>query len=158
MAERSGLSRSTVGRIWKAFHLKPHVADTFKLSSDPLFVEKVYDVVGLYPNPPEHAVVLCADEKSQVQALNRSQPVLPMMPEKRTHDYVRHGTINLFAAFDIATGLVIAKTYKCHRAKEWIKFLEEIDKQVPQLARTGRARRRATCAADPHHRGQLRDT
>jgi transposase len=136
MAECSGLSRSTIGRIWKAFHLKPHVADTFKLSSDPLFIEKVYDVVGLYLNPPEHAVVLCADEKSQVQALDRSQPVLPMMPgmpEKRTHDYVRHGTVDLFAAFDIATGLVIAKTYKCHRAKEWIKFLEEVDKQVPRL-------------------------
>jgi transposase len=137
MAKRSGLSRSTVGRIWKAFHLKPHLADTFKLSSDPLFIEKVHDVVGLYLNPPEHAVVLCADEKSQVQALDRSQPVLPMMPgmpEKRTHDYVRHGTVDLFAAFDIATGLVIAKTYKSHRAKEWIKFLEKIDKQVPQLA------------------------
>jgi transposase len=137
MAKRSGLSRATIGRIWKAFGLKPHLADTFKLSSDPLFVEKVYDVAGLYLNPPEHAVVLCVDEKSQVQALDRSQPVLPMMPgmpEKRTHDYVRHGTADLFAAFDIATGLVIAKTYKCHRAKEWIKFLEEIDKQVPQLA------------------------
>ena len=137
MAKRSGLSKSTVGRIWKAFHLKPHVADTFKLSSDPFFVDKVYDVAGLYLNPPEHAVVLCADEKSQVQALDRSQPVLPMMPgmpERRTHDYVRHGTVDLFAAFDIATGVVIAKTYKSHRAKEWIKFLEEIDKQVPQLA------------------------
>ena len=137
MAKRSGLSKSTVGRIWKAFHLKPHVADTFKLSSDPFFIDKVYDVAGLYLNPPEHAVVLCADEKSQVQALDRSQPVLPLMPgmpEKRTHDYVRHGTVDLFAAFDIATGVVIAKTYKSHRAKEWIKFLEEIDKQVPQLA------------------------
>jgi transposase len=137
MAKRSGLSRSTIGRIWKAFGLKPHLADTFKLSSDPLFVEKVYDVVGLYLNPPEHAVVLCADEKSQVQALDRSQPALPMMPgmpEKRTHDYVRHGTVDLFAAFNIATGLVIAKTCKSHRAREWIKFLEEIDKQVPQLA------------------------
>ena len=137
MAKRSGLSKSTIGRIWTAFRLKPHVADTFKLSSDPLFVEKVYDVAGLYLNPPEHAVVLCADEKSQVQALDRSQPVLPMMPgmpEKRTHDYVRHGTVDLFAAFDIATGLVIAKTYKSHRAKEWIKFLEEVDKQVPRLA------------------------
>ncbi len=137
MAKRSGLSKSTIGRIWRAFGLKPHVADTFKLSSDPLFIEKVYDVVGLYLNPPEHAVVLCADEKSQVQALDRSQPVLPMMPgmpEKRTHDYVRHGTVDLFAAFDIATGVVIAETYKSHRAKEWIRFLEEIDKQVPQLA------------------------
>jgi len=136
MAKRSGLSKSTIGRIWKAFGLKPHLADTFKLSSDPFFIEKVYDVVGLYLNPPEHAVVLCTDEKSQVQALDRSQPVLPMMPgmpEKRTHDYVRHGTADLFAAFDIVTGLVIAKTYKSHRAKEWIKFLEEIDKQVPRL-------------------------
>lgn len=136
MAKRSGLSKSTIGRIWKAFGLKPHRAGTFKLSSDPLFVEKVYDIVGLYLNPPEHAVVLCVDEKSQVQALDRSQPVLPMMPgmpEKRTHDYVRHGTSNLFAAFDIATGVVIANTYKSHRAREWIKFLDEIDKQVPQL-------------------------
>lgn len=140
MAKRSGLSKSTIGRIWKAFGLKPHLADTFKLSSDPFFIEKVYDVVGLYLNPPEHAVVLCADEKSQVQALDRSQPVLPMMPgmpEKRTHDYVRHGTVDLFAAFDIATGVVIAKTYKSHRAREWIMFLEEIDKQVPQLAEPG---------------------
>jgi transposase len=115
MAKRSGLSKSTVGRIWKAFHLKPHAADTFKLSSDPFFIDKVHDVVGLYLNPPEHAVVLCADEKSQVQALDRSQPVLPMMPgmpEKRTHDYVRHGTVDLFAAFDTANGVVIAKTYK----------------------------------------------
>ena len=137
MAKRSGLSKSTVGRIWRAFGLKPHLADTFKLSSDPFFIEKVHDVVGLYLNPPEHAVVLCADEKSQVQALDRSQPVLPMMPgmpEKRTHDYVRHGTVDLFAAFNIATGVVIAKTYKSHRTREWIKFLEEIDKQVPQLA------------------------
>jgi transposase len=140
MAKRSGLSKSTIGRIWKAFGLKPHLADTFKLSSDPLFIEKVHDVVGLYLNPPEHAVVLCADEKSQVQALDRSQPVLPMMPgmpEKRTHDYVRHGTVDLFAAFNIATGVVIAKTYQNHRAKEWVKFLEEIDKQVPRLAEPG---------------------
>ena len=137
MAERSGLSRSTIGRIWKAFHLKPHLADTFKLSSDPLFAGKVCDVIGLYLSPPEHAVVLCADEKSQVQALDRSQPVLPMMPgmpEKRTHDYVRHGTLDLFAASGIATGVVIAETCKSHRAKEWIKFLEQTGKQVPQLA------------------------
>jgi transposase len=136
MAKRCGLSRATIGRIWKAFQLKPHLADTFKLSADPLFVEKVHDVVGLYLNPPEHAVVLCTDEKSQVQALDRSQPVLPMMPgmpERRTHDYVRHGTVDLFAAFDIATGLVIAKTYQRHRSVEWVKFLEEIDKQVPGL-------------------------
>jgi transposase len=134
MARKSGLSKTTVGRIWKAFQLKPHLADTFKLSADPLFIEKVKDVVGLYLNPPEHAVVLCADEKSQVQALDRSQPVLPMMPgmpEKRTHDYVRHGTTSLFAAFNIADGKVIAATYRQHRAKEWIKFLDQIDKHVP---------------------------
>src|ERR1035437_2457925 len=134
MAKRSGLSRSTVGRIWKAFHLKPHLADTFKLSSDPLFVEKVYDVVGLYLNPPEHAVVLCVDEKSQVQALDRSQPAFPMMPgmpEKRTHDYVRHGTTSLFAAFNTADGTVISSNHRRHRAVEFKKFLAKIDIEVP---------------------------
>ena len=113
MAERSGLSESTVGRIWRAFGLQPHRADTFKLSNDPLFVEKVYDIVGLYLNPPEAAVVLCVDEKSQVQALARSQPAFPMMPgmpEKRTHDYLRHGTTSLFAAFNTADGTVISST------------------------------------------------
>src|ERR1700731_950062 len=127
MAKRSGLSKSTVGRIWKAFHLKPHVADTFKLSSDPFFVEKVYDVVGLYLNPPEHAVVLCADEKSQVQALDRSQPVLPLrpgLPEQRTNDYERHGTTSLFAALDIATGKVIGKCHRRHRHQEFLKFMQ----------------------------------
>ena len=106
MAERSGLSKSTIGRIWRAFGLQPHRTETFKLSTDPLFVEKVYDVVGLYLNPPEAAVVLCVDEKSQVQALARSQPAFPMMPgmpEQRTHDYLRHGTTSLFAAFNTAT-------------------------------------------------------
>ena len=105
MAERSGLSKSTIGRIWKGFGLKPHLSDGFKLSNDPLFVDKTYDVVGLYLNPPESAVVLCVDEKSQVQALGRSQPAFPMMPgmpEKRTHDYVRNGTTSLFAAFNTA--------------------------------------------------------
>jgi transposase len=134
MAERSGLSPSTIGRIWKAFDLKPHRTDGFKLSNDPLFVEKVYDVVGLYLNPPEHAVVLCADEKSQVQALARSQPAFPMMPgmpEKRTHDYVRHGTTTLFAAFNVADGTVISEVHRRHRASEFQKFLATIDKQVP---------------------------
>ena len=110
MAERSGLSKSTIGRIWRKFDLKPHLAGTFKLSADPLFVEKVVDVVGLYHHPPERAVVLCVDEKSGIQALDRSQPVLPMMPgvpERRSHDYVRHGTTDLFAAFNIADGTVI---------------------------------------------------
>jgi transposase len=134
MAERSGLSPSTIGRIWKAFDLKPHRTDGFKLSTDPLFVEKVCDVVGLYLNPPEHAVVLCADEKSQVQALARSQPAFPMMPgmpEKRTHDYVRHGTTTLFAAFNVADGTVISEVHRRHRASEFKKFLATIDKQVP---------------------------
>jgi transposase len=134
MAERSGLSKSTIGRIWRDFGLRPHRADTFKLSTDPLFVEKVVDVVGLYHNPPERAVVLCVDEKSQVQALDRSQPVLPMMPgmpERRSHDYVRHGTTSLFAAFDIADGTVIGELHRKHRAAEFKKFLITIDKTVP---------------------------
>jgi transposase len=134
MAERSGLSPSTIGRIWKAFDLKPHRAEGFKLSNDPLFVEKVFDVVGLYLNPPERAVVLCVDEKSQVQALARSQPAFPMMPgmpERRTHDYVRHGTTTLFAAFNVADGTVITSTHRRHRASEFKKFLAKIDGQVP---------------------------
>jgi transposase len=134
MAQRSGLSKSTVGRIWRAFELKPHRTDGFKLSTDPLFVEKVHDVVGLYLDPPESAVVLCVDEKSQVQALARSQPALPMMPgmpEKRTHDYLRHGTTSLFAAMNVADGTVIAATHRRHRAIEFRKFLARIDAQVP---------------------------
>src|SRR6266852_6041626 len=108
-----------IGRIWRDFGLKPHLSDTFKLSTDPLFVEKVVDVVGLYHNPPEKAVVLCVDEKSQIQALDRSQPVLPMMPgmpERRTHDYYRNGITSLFAAFDIADGTVISELHHQHRA------------------------------------------
>ncbi|MGJ6970153.1 IS630 family transposase, partial [Streptosporangium sp. G11] len=134
MAERSGLSRSTIGRIWRDFGLKPHRAATFKLSSDPLFVEKVVDVVGLYHNPPERAVVLCVDEKSQIQALDRSQPVLPMMPgmpERRTHDYVRNGITSLFAAFNVEDGTVIGELHRQHRATEFKKFLITIDKSVP---------------------------
>jgi len=134
MAERSGLSKSTVGRIWKRFELKPHVQDGFKLSTDPLFVSKVVDVVGLYHNPPERAVVFCVDEKAQIQALDRSQPVLPMMPgmpERRTHDYYRHGITSLFAAFNIADGTVISQLHRRHRAVEFKKFLVAIDKTVP---------------------------
>ena len=134
MAERTGLSRSTIGRIWRTFELKPHRADGFKLSNDPLFVEKVYDVVGLYLNPPEAAVVLCVDEKTQVQALARSQPAFPMMPgmpDKRTHDYVRHGTTSLFAAFNTADGTVISSIHRRHRAVEFKKFLAKIDIEVP---------------------------
>ena len=134
MAQRSGLSKSTIGRIWKAFELKPHRQDGFKLSNDPQFVEKVYDVVGLYLNPPEAAVVLCVDEKSQVQALARSQPAFPMMPgmpEKRTHDYVRHGTTSLFAAFNTVDGTVISSIHRRHRSIEFKKFLTKIDAEVP---------------------------
>jgi transposase len=134
MARRTGLSKSTIGRIWKKFDLKPHLQDTFKLSTDPFFVEKVVDVVGLYHNPPEKAVVLCVDEKSQIQALDRSQPVLPMMPgmpERRTHDYLRHGITSLFAAFNIADGTIISELHRRHRAIEFRKFLTAIDKAVP---------------------------
>lgn len=134
MAERSGLSKSTIGRIWRTFELKPHRVQGFKFSKDPLFVEKVYDVIGLYLNPPETVAVLCVDEKSQIQALDRSQPVLPMMPgmpEKRTHDYFRHGTTSLFAAFNIADGTVISSLHRRHRAVEFKKFLAKIDGEAP---------------------------
>ena len=134
MAKHSGLSKSTIGRIWRKFDLKPHLTDGFKLSTDPLFVEKAVDVVGLYHDPPEKAVVLCVDEKSQVQALDRSQPVLPMMPgmpERRTHDYARHGVTSLFAAFNIADGTVISELHRRHRHQEFLKFLKKIDKNVP---------------------------
>ena len=135
MADRSGLSKSTIGRIWKAFDLTPHREDGFKLSNDPQCVEKVYDIVGLYVNPPEAAVVYCVDETSQVQALARSQPAFPMMPgmpEKRTHDYARHGTTSLFAAFTIADGTVISSIHRRHRSIEFKKFLTKIDAEVPE--------------------------
>lgn len=134
MAARTGLSKSTIGRSWKRFDLKPHLQDSFKLSTDPQFVAKVVDVVGLYHNPPAKAVVLCVDEKSQIQALDRSQPVLPMMPgmpQRRTHDYYRHGITSLFAAFNIADGTVISELHRRHRAIEFKKFLVTIDKAVP---------------------------
>ena len=135
MAARTGLSKTTIGEIWKKFDLKPHRVDHFKLSNDPLFIDKLYDVVGLYLNPPEAAVVLCVDEKSQVQALQRSQPALPMMPgmpERRTHDYLRHGTTTLFAAFNTADGTVITSLHRRHRATEFKKFLIKIDGTVPE--------------------------
>jgi transposase len=135
MAKASGLSVSTVQRIWRAFGLQPHRIETFKLSTDPDFVAKVRDVVGLYVAPPEHAVVLCVDEKSQIQALDRSQPMLPMrpgQPARRTHDYKRHGTTSLFAALDIATGHVIGKCFPRHRSVEFRKFLDEIEAKVPR--------------------------
>jgi transposase len=135
MAEAVGLSQSTVGRIWRAFGLKPHRSETFKLSNDPFFVEKVRDVAGLYMAPPERAIVLCVDEKSQVQALDRTQPLLPLQPgqaERRTHDYVRHGTTSLFAALNVATGAVIGRCHRRHRHQEFLKFLEEIDASAPR--------------------------
>ena len=134
MAKASGLSTSTVQRIWRAFGLQPHRVETFKLSTDPDFVAKVRDIVGLYMAPPARALVLCVDEKSQIQALDRSQPLLPLRPgqiERRTHDYTRHGTTSLFAALDVATGSVIGKCYPRHRAAEFRRFLDEIEKAVP---------------------------
>ncbi|MBB3319958.1 putative transposase [Rhizobium sp. BK181] len=134
MAASSGLSHTTIRRIWTAFGLQPHRAGTFKLSSDLLFVDKVQDIVGLYMSPPDRAVVLCVDEKSQIQALDREQPVLPMAPgvaERRTHTYVRNGTTSLFAALDVATGAVIGHCYKRHRATEFPDFLKRIDAEMP---------------------------
>ena len=135
MAKASGLSHTTIRRIWTAFGLQPHRAETFHLSGDPLFVEKVRDIIRLYLAPPDRALVLCVDEKSQIQALNREQPVLPMLPgiaERRTPTYVRHGTTSLFAALDVATGFVIGKCYKRHRAREFLAFLKEIESRVPE--------------------------
>ena len=135
MARASGISVSSVQRIWRAFGLQPHRAETFKLSTDPLFVEKVRDVVGLYVAPPERAIVLCVDEKSQIQALDRSQPLLPMGPgqiERRSHDYIRHGSLSLFAALDTATGKIIGRCFARHRAKEFRAFLDTIEANVPE--------------------------
>lgn len=135
MAKKTGLSQSTVSRVWRAFGLAPHREETFKLSNDPYFVEKVRDVVGLYLEPPNRALVLSVDEKSQIQALNRTQPLIPLTPgqaRRRTHDYERHGTTSLFAALDVATGRVIGKCYRQHRAKEFLNFLRLVDSEVPE--------------------------
>jgi transposase len=135
LAKATGMSQPTIARIWKAFGLKPWQEDTFKLSEDPLFIDKVRDVVGLYLNPPERAVVLCVDEKTQVQALDRTQPIFPMLPgvpARRSHDYVRHGTIDLYAALDLASGAVLHQLTKRHRAIEFKKFLNLIDDTVPE--------------------------
>lgn len=134
MAKNTGMSQTAVSRIWTAFGLKPHKVDYWKLSTDPHFIDKLYDVVGLYLNPPERAIVLCTDEKSNIQALNRSAPLLPMMPAdpaRQTHDYIRHGTSSLFAALDVATGKVISRMSRRHRATEFKKFLNQIDREVP---------------------------
>lgn len=135
MAKKVGLSQSTISRVWRAFGLKPHRQETFKLSTDPFFVEKVRDIVGLYMDPPHGALVLCCDEKSQIQALSRGQLVMPMLtgdtPERRSHDYARHGTTTLFAALNPATGEVISETHRRHRTVEFVKFLNTIAKNVP---------------------------
>lgn len=135
LAKTTGFSQSTVSRIWRAFGLKPHRTDTFKLSSDPYFIEKVRDVVGLYLNPPDRALVFCVDEKSQIQALDRTQPLLPLAPgqvERHSHDYVRNGITSLFAALNIATGEVIGTCHRKHRHQEFLKFLQTIEQQVPE--------------------------
>jgi transposase len=134
MAAATGMSQSAVSRIWRAFGLKPHLAESFKLSPDPLFIEKVRDIVGLYLNPPDAAMVLCVDEKSQIQALDRTSPVLPLIPgtpERRTHDYRRHGTTNLYAALDVASGKVLTELTPRHRAEEFQRFLNLINREVP---------------------------
>src|SRR5271165_3057497 len=134
MAKATGMSQTAIVNIWHAFSLQPHRTESFKLSTDPLFIEKVRDIVGLYLDPPERAVVLCVDEKSQIQALNRAQPILPLAPgtpERRSHDYVRHGTTSLFAALDTASGLVIDSLHRRHRSVEFRKFLDRIDAEVP---------------------------
>lgn len=133
MAEKAGISHTMVGRIWRTFGLKPHISQSFKISPDPQLVEKIRDVVGLYMNPPENAVVFAVDEKSQIQALERAQPILPMdlgQPERQTHNYVRNGTLDLFAALNVATGEVIARCKQQHRAKDFVDFLRELDGQV----------------------------
>ena len=133
MAKKAGISSSSVSRIWRAHGLKPHIVRGFKLSNDPQFISKVRDIVGLYMNPPEHAVVFSFDEKPQIQALERAQPILPMdmgMPERRTHNYIRHGTLDLFAALNVVTGKVVASTKKRHRAKDFVAFLRILDNAV----------------------------
>jgi transposase len=135
MASRTGMSQSAISRIWRAFALQPHRSETFKLSQDPLFIEKVRDIVGLYLNPPDNALLLCVDEKTQIQALDRTQPLLPMRPgqiERRTHDYVRHGTTTLFAALVVKTGQVLAQCHRRHRSIEFREFLNHIDANVPK--------------------------
>jgi transposase len=139
MAKQTGISEHSVLRIWHAFGLKPHLSEGFKLSSDPMFVEKVRDIAALYLNPPDKAVVLCVDEKSQTQALERSQPILPLRPgrpERQTHDYIRHGTLSLFAAYDTATGRVLGHCHQRHRQQEFLRFLDRIDQAFPDDGKT----------------------
>jgi len=160
MAEKAGLSHTLVGRIWRTFGLKPHLTRSFKMSPDPQLVDKVRDVVGLYMNPPTNAVVLAVDEKSQIQALERAQPILPMdlgTPERRTHTYLRNGTLDLFAALNVATGEVIARCKPQHRAQDFVRFLQEIATHVePDLAVHVVLDNLATHKAPPVHRWLLR--
>lgn len=134
MAKKTGLSQTAIVRIWRTFGLQPHRMENFKISKDPQFVEKVRDIVGLYLNPPERALVLCVDEKSQVQALNRTQPILPLapgVPARQSHDYERHGVTSLFAAMDVASGITISNCYRRHRHQEFLRFLNDIDASLP---------------------------
>lgn len=134
MAKNTGLSRMAISRIWRAFGLQPHRTESFKLSPDPLLIDKVRDIVGLYMNPPDHAMVICVDEKSQIQALDRTQPMLPLRPgqvERRTHDYERHGTTSLFAALELKTSRVIGQLHRRHRSQEFRRFLNTIEANVP---------------------------
>jgi transposase len=134
MAQKAGLSQTAIVRIWRAFGLQPHRVENFKFSKDPQFVEKVRDIVGLYLNPPDRAIVLCVDEKSQVQALNRTQPILPLapgVPARQSHDYERHGVTSLFAALDVASGVTISSCYRRHRHQEFLRFLNDIDANLP---------------------------
>ena len=134
MAQKTGLSQTAIVRIWRAFGLQPHRVENFKFSKDPQFVEKVRDIVGLYLNPPDRAIVLCVDEKSQVQALNRTQPILPLapgVPARQSHDYERHGVTSLFAALDVASGVTISSCYRRHRHQEFLRFLNDIDANLP---------------------------
>jgi len=148
MAKNTGLSRMAISRIWRAFGLQPHRTESFKLSPDPLLIEKVRDIVGLYMNPPDHAMVICVDEKSQIQALDRTQPMLPLRPgqvERRTHDYERHGTTSLFAALELKTSHIIGQLHRRHRSQEFRKFLGTIEANVP------------AGLDGPHSDGQLRN-
>lgn len=134
MANKTGLTQTAIVRIWRAFGLQPHRVENFKFSKDPQFVEKVRDIVGLYMNPPDRAIVLCVDEKSQVQALNRTQPILPLgpgVPARQSHDYQRHGVTSLFAAMDVASGVTIGSCYRRHRHQEFLQFLKDIDANLP---------------------------
>ena len=154
MARATGMSQTAVSRIWRAFGLKPHQLESFRLSTDPLFVEKVRDIVGLYLNPPEAAIVLCVDEKSQIQALDRTAPILPLLPgtpARATHDYRRHGTTNLYAALDVASGLVISDLTERHRAAEFRRFLNLIEHSVPAHTQGPRHRRGLLHAQDARH-------